>query len=342
MARKQVLAGLALLALLLAAACGSGGAASERKTLRLGHLPNITHATAIAGIEKGLFAKHLRGVDLRVQTFNAGTQAVQGLFAGGLDAAYLGPSPAINAHARSDGRAVRIIAGAASGGAFFLVQPDIESARDLRGKTVSSPQLGNTQDVALRSWLSDQGLRTDLLGGGDVAVQPQENAQILETFRARGIAGAWVVEPWATRMIEEGGGKVLVDERDLWPKGEYVTTHLLVRTVYLKENPEIVERLLRAHLAADAFVRENDDEARRVVNAGVEKITDKALPDHVFDAAWKNLTFTVDPIASSLERSAAEAVALGLLEDVDLQGIYALDPLNDLLAEDGREKVTGL
>jgi NitT/TauT family transport system substrate-binding protein len=338
LAPKRVLAALVL----LLGACGRGGAASERTTLRLGHLPNITHATAIAGIEKGIFAKHLRGVDMRVQTFNAGTQAVQGLFAGGLDAAYLGPSPAINAHARSDGRAVRIIAGAASGGAFFVVQPEIKKARHLRGRTVSSPQLGNTQDVALRSWLADQGLETDLVGGGDVRIQPQENAQILETFRARDIAGAWVAEPWATRMIEEGGGKVLVDERDLWPKGEYVTTHLLVRTGYLKENPQVVERLLGAHLAADTFVRENDDEARSVVNEGIEKITDKALPDDVLDAAWENLTFTVDPIASSLERSAAAGVELGLLEDVDLQGIYALDPLNELLAEDGREPITGL
>ena len=165
------------------------------------------------------------------------------LLAGAIDATYIGPNPSVNAFQQSHG-AVRVVAGAASGGAYLVVKPNIDSAADLKGKKVASPQLGNTQDIALRSWLKQHGLKTDANGGGDVSVIPQDNATTLDTFRQGAIAGAWVPEPWATRLVDEGGGKILVDERTLWPQGQYVTTDLLVSTSFLKAHPDVVKRLL--------------------------------------------------------------------------------------------------
>jgi NitT/TauT family transport system substrate-binding protein len=357
MSRKRLfLVGIVAIGI-LAAACGGGtddpgqvtasgspgaSAAAGGDTLRLGYFPNLTHATAIVGVEKGFFADHLGGTKLETRTFNAGGDAVTALFGESIDASYIGPNPAINAFQKSDGEAIRIIAGATSGGAFLVTKPDVTSAADLRGKKVATPQLGNTQDVALRAWLKDEGLETTTAGGGDVEIVNQENPVSLETFRSGAIDGAWVPEPWATRLVDEGGGKVLVDERDLWPNGRYVTTHLIVRTEYLEQHPEQVKALLEGHVEADAYIRENTDDAKTTVNSGIEKLTTKAIADDVLDEAWDNLTFTVDPVAASLEKSKDDAVALGLLEAVDLSGIYHLGPLNEVLEADGREEVEGL
>jgi NitT/TauT family transport system substrate-binding protein len=293
-------------------------------------------------VEKGFFQKHLGATKLETKTFNAGGDAVTALFGNSIDASYIGPNPAINAFQKSNGEAIRIISGATSGGAFLVTKRDIDSADDLKGKKVATPALGNTQDVALRAWLKENGLETTTSGGGDVEIVNQENSVSLETFRSGDIAGAWVPEPWATRLVEEGDGKVLVDEADLWPNGRYVTTHLIVRTEYLTQHPDTVKALLEGHLEADAFIHDSTDEAKTVVNGGIEKVTTKAIADDVLDAAWKNLTFTVDPVARSLEKSKNDAVALGLLEAVDLKGIYDLALLNALLKAAGREEVEGL
>jgi NitT/TauT family transport system substrate-binding protein len=207
---------------------------------------------------------------------------------------------------------------------------------------VASTQLGNTQDVALRAWLKDNGLSSDTSGGGDVSVTPQANADTLTAFKAGDIDGAWVPEPWASRLVQEGGGHVLVDERDLWPDGDYVTTHLIVLTSFLDEHPDVVKLLLEGHVEASAFVNEHPDEAKSIVNDQIELATDKALAPEVLDAAWANLRFTVDPIASSLQASADDAISLELLDEVDLHGIYALDLLNEVLAAKNEAEVEGL
>ena len=336
---------LALLAAaaLLLGACGGGGGEGEATTLRLGYFPNVTHAPAIVADSRGFIAAALgEEVNLQVQYFNAGPDVIQAMFAEGLDASFIGPNPAINGFAQSGGEAIRIIAGSTSGGAFLVVRPGIETPQDLAGATIATPQLGNTQDVALRAWLVAQGLTSDTAGGGDVSVRPQSNADTLNAFRAGDIDGAWVPEPWATRLILEGGGVVLVDERDLWPDGLYVTTHLIVRTEFLEENPGLVKRLLEGYLAAVRFVQDNPGEAQAITNDGIEAITGARLADATIAGAWQNLTFTWDPIASSLRESADDAVAAGLLDPVDLTGIYALDLLNGLLAEMGEDPVAGL
>jgi NitT/TauT family transport system substrate-binding protein len=320
----------------LVTATAAGGAAADE--VRLGWFPNLTHATAIVGVEKRLFAKELgAGVKLTTATFNAGPAAVESLFSGAIDATYIGPNPAINAFVKSKGQAVRVVAGATSGGAFFVVDPSIHGAADLKGRKVASPQLGNTQDVALRAWLRGAGLKVDLKGASDVQILPQENGQTLDAFKNRQIAGAWVPEPWASRLLLEGGGKVLVDERDLWPDRAYVTTHLLVRAEFLRDHPERVKALLRAHVDAGVWIAAHPDDARQVVNDAIAKITGKPIGAELLAAAWKNLAFTNDPIASSLKKSAQDAQAAGLLDlgGLDLAQIYDLGPLNEVLKERG-------
>jgi NitT/TauT family transport system substrate-binding protein len=352
--RRRWWLALLLPALLLGAACGDDGgsdddAAAGGETsadvpnLRLGYFPNLTHAPALVGVEQGIFEDALEGeASLETSTFNAGPEAVEALFADALDATFIGPNPAINAFAQSEGEAIRIISGSTSGGAFLVVREGIDTPEALAGTTLATPQLGNTQDVALRSWLSEEGYETDEAGGGDVSIQPQANGEALAAFVAGDIDGAWVPEPWATRMVQEGGGKVLVNEADLWPEGEYVTTHLIVRTEYLDENPEAVKALLEGTVDAIDAANDDPEAAKEAANAQLEELTDAALDTEVLDAAWENLTFTADPIATSLQKGAEDAEAVGLLDPVELDGIYDLRPLNEVLEGRGQTAVEEL
>jgi NitT/TauT family transport system substrate-binding protein len=274
-----------------------------------------------------------------LHTFNAGPDVVEAIFSGALDASYIGPNPAINAFVRSSGDAIRIVSGATSGGAALVVRDGIDSPEQLAGARLGSPQLGNTQDVALRAWLAEQGFETDLEGGGDVAVLPQANGDILSAFSTGDLDGAWVPEPWATRMVEEGGGHVLVDERELWPGGEFVTTHLIVGTTFLEEHPDLVRRLLEGQVAANEYVNGDAEEARRIVAEAIGELTGTELDPRIVGLAWENLQFTNDPIASSLATSAQHATSLGLLEEADLDGIYDLTLLNQVLAAAGEAEV---
>ena len=321
---------------------GSGSTATESPTaLRLGYFPNVTHATALVGVQSGIFKSALGPNTLQVKTFSAGPAAVEALFSGGLDATYIGPNPAINAHVQSGGEAIRIISGATSGGASLVVKAAINGPADLKGKKLASPQRGGTQDVALRHWLKDNNLKADLQGGGDVSIVPQENAQTLETFRSGQIDGAWVPEPWAARLVQEGGGKVLVDERTLWADGRFVTTHLIVRAKFLKEHPDAVRRLVEGQVQANELVNGNPAEAQRLVNQAIAGVTGKGIPDAVLQASWKTLEFTNDPIASSLTASADHAHDVGLLDRVSLKGIYDLSVLNEVLRTANQPEVKG-
>src|SRR5512141_1076483 len=330
---------------LLAGACGASGGPSSSTapvTLRLGYFPNVTHAAAVVGVAKGFFTQALGAdVTLDAKTFNAGPDAVTALFGNSLDATFIGPNPAINAFKQSNGEAIRIVAGATSGGAFFVVRDGIHVAADLRGTTIRSPQLGNTQDVALRAWLERQGMTTTAEGGGDVHITPQSNAQNLETFIAGQIDGAWVPEPWATRMIQEGGGHLLVDERDLWPNGQYVTTHLIVRTEFLQQHRDVVKALIKGLLTSTDYVNNSPADAQATVAQAIAQITSTtAMSPSLLAPVWSNLTFTVDPIAASLQKSADDQKALGFIDDANLAGIYDLSVLNEVLREAGRPEVT--
>jgi NitT/TauT family transport system substrate-binding protein len=317
-------------------------AAPLEGSVKLGFFPNVTHAPALVGVGDELFASRLGdGVDLETFTFNAGTEAIEALFAGSIDVTFIGPNPAINGFAQSDGEALRIVSGSTSGGAYLVVKPEITSAEQLAGRTLATPSLGNTQDVALRAWLAEQGFETTPDGGGDVTILPQSNASTLEAFVAGQIDGAWVPEPWATRLVLEGGGTVLVDERDLWPDtdGEYVTTHLIVRTDFLEDHPDLVKAVVEGLADAIETIEADPAAAQATVIEQIEAITDQRPSDEVTAASFENLTFTLDPIAASLRGSADDAVEVGLLEPVDLTGIYDLSLLNEVLAARGLEPI---
>ncbi|MEV5769147.1 ABC transporter substrate-binding protein [Micromonospora sp. NPDC052213] len=326
-----------------AAACGddseSAGGGSGPVTLRLGYFPNITHAPAVVGVEKGIFAEKLgTGVTLETKTFNAGPAAIEAIFSGALDATYIGPNPTVNAFSKSKGEAVRVVSGAASGGVALVVKPGITSVEHLRGRKIATPQLGNTQDVAIRHWLKEKGLTTTKEGGGDVKIIPQENAQTVETFGSGAIDGAWVPEPFVSRLVN-AGGKVLVDERDLWPDGKFVITNLIVSTKFLKAHPDVVKKLVEGQVAANEFVNGKPDEAQQAISDHIGKISGKPLDLKLIKQAWPTLEFTNDPIASSLKTGLDHAVAVGLTQPVSLDGLYDLTYLNEVLKGQGKAEV---
>jgi NitT/TauT family transport system substrate-binding protein len=341
---RRVLALAAAAPLVLGlAACGANASADADSSsagsgtadeLRLGYFANVTHAAALIGVQEGLFEKELGDTKLSTQVFNAGPDVVEAVFAGALDAAYIGPSPAINAFGQSDGEAVRIISGAASGGAQLVVREGIDSPEDLKGTTLASPQLGNTQDVALRTWLTEEGLENSIEGGGDVTIAPTANADTLALFQDGELDGAWLPEPWSSRLVLEADAKVLVDEADLWDNGQFVTTNMIVRTEFLEENPETVAALLRGHVAAVQEAADDADAAKEAVNAGLEAAGGSPLDAEVLDRAWENLEITYEPLAATLEESAKHAFDAGTSEElVELDGIYDLRPLNAILED---------
>ena len=330
---------------LVVTGCGTADASNpDGETLTLGYFPNITHAPALVGVEEGIFADALGGVELSTQTFNAGPDAINALFSGEIDAALLGPNPAVNGWYQSEGEALHIVAGAATQGTGLIVREDITSVDELPGATLATPQLGGTQDVALRWFAEEQGWETDTAGGGAISVMPRENPEIVNAFRNGDIDGAWLPEPHLSALLAEDDTELLVHEPDLWPEndGHYVTTHLVVGADYLDRHPENVEALLRGHVASIDRINDDPEEAQVIADDHLEEITGGRLGAELTASAFDNITFTVDPVAPSLLTGAERAAALGLLDPADLTGIYVLDPLNAILTEGGREPVSGL
>jgi len=319
------------------AAVFSVNAGAEEVTMRIGYFPNITHSQALVGLSRGIFQKEL-GNDVKIDTkvFNAGPSAIEALFAGELDLTYIGPNPAINGYVKSKGEALRIVAGATSGGAGLVVRNDsgIKTSRDFHNRKISSPQLGNTQDVALRSWLKKNGYKLREKGG-DVQVLPTANPDQLTLMLKKEIDGAWTVEPWVSRLIKDGNGKLFLDERTLWPGGEFVTAHIIVSKKFLDAHPDLVKKWLKAHIETTEWINNNLEEAKRTVNAEIKRITTKALPDDIIDSSFKRLKVTYDPIKGSLMGSAKGAYEEGFLGNKmpDLSGIYDLKLLNEVLSE---------
>jgi len=355
MQRALIAAGVAAVTL-LAAGCGSsaggsaasgssggagGSSSGEPVTLKLGFLANITHATALVGVKKGFFTKNLgNGVTLKLTPFSTGTQEATALLAGQLDAAYVGPNPAIKAWQTSDGKLIKIISGAASGGAALVVKKGITSAAQLKGQSLATPSLGNTQDVALRYWLKKQGLSTTQLGGGDVPIKPTTpNSAAVLAFQSGQLAGGWEPAPYDAEMVA-AGGHVLVNEASLWPKGQFVTTNLVVTQSFLAAHPSAVTGLLKGQIEANDFINKNKAAAAAAANGELASVLGKGLKPDILSAAFGEITFTNDPIATSLITDAAHAVAVGLLKPVsNLKGIYDLGPLNKLLQAAGEPTV---
>jgi NitT/TauT family transport system substrate-binding protein len=327
------------------AATGSGGSVAASSGtpaagLRLGYFANVTHTTPIVGVSKGFFAAKLGSTKLTTSIFNAGPAEMTALLGGQLDAAYVGPSAALNAWVKSKGQGLTIVAGAENAGAELVVDSKITSIAQLKGATIADPQLGNTQDVALRFWLSQNGYPTTLQGGGAVKVEPTANATALTLFEQGKIQGAWVPEPWASQLVLQGGGHVLVDEKSLWPGGNFSTTNLVVSNTYLKAHPQTVEALIEGQIAANAWVTANPSQAQTAVNAAIKSLTGKALSDAVIARSWTEENVTDDPEASSLQTSLSHAVTDDLLKQTPLNGIYDLTLLNQALTAAGDPTVS--
>ena len=328
---------ITLTILLLLLATVRTGAQSAPVILRVGYFPNLTHSQGVIGRATGRFEQAL-GSNVRVdwKTFNAGPSVIEALFAGALDLAYIGPNPTIAGYTRSRGEALRVIAGATSGGAALVVRPGarIEKPEDFRGKKIASPQMGNTQDVALRAWLRAHNLQTRERGG-DVQVIPIANPDQLTLFLRGEIDAAWAPEPWASLLIQQASARLFFDERDLWPNRQFVTAHLIVSTSFLRQHPDVLKKWLRTHVELTDWINENTAEAKRILNQQIQKDTGKALPAKVLDESFSRLEITYDPIRSSLLTSAQWSFDAGFLgrERPDLSGLYDLSLLNEVLHE---------
>jgi NitT/TauT family transport system substrate-binding protein len=317
--------------------------ASAQTVIHVGAFPNITHSQAMVGKANGWFEKRMGPkVTIDWKSFNAGPSVIEALFAGAIDMTYIGPNPAISGYVRSNGEALRIVAGATSGGAALVVRSDsgIQKPEDFHGKKVASPQMGNTQDVALRAWLIAHGMKsTDK--GGDVQVIPLANPDQLTLFMKKELDGAWAPEPWATRLIREGNGRLFLDERELWPNGQFVTSHLIVRTQFLKEHPDLVKDWIRAHVEVTEWIGAHLPEAKKLLNIQIKKETGKPLADALLDDAFGRMTVTYDPLRSSLMTAAKSAFDAGFLgrQMPDLSSLYDLSLLNQVLTEKGKKAI---
>jgi NitT/TauT family transport system substrate-binding protein len=323
------------------------GLGTHVKILRLGYFPNINHAQAVIGVGRGDFQKAL-GPDVKLETviFNAGPSAIEALLAKRIDATYVGSNPAINGYVVSDGKGLRIVAGAASAGAVFVVRNDsgVQSPKDIGGKKFASPQLGNTQDIALRKYIQNNGFRTTE-NGGNVTVVPIANPDILTLFLKKEIDGAWVPEPWGARLIKEGNGRIFLDERDLWPDGRFVTANIAVNTDYLKNNPEIIKKLLTAHVDETNWINAHKDDAIKMFNTELKKLTGKTIPEDELRDSLTRMEITYDPLKLSLFKSANNAYDVGLLAKGKprpvLTGIFDVTLLNEVLNEKGLAPIDG-
>lgn len=322
----------------------AGGQASandaQAASLRLGYCDNVTHGPALVGLQRGTFSENLGPTRLATEIFFAGPAVIEALSAGAIDAAFIGPSPAINSYMKSEGASLAIVSGATRGGASLVVRDGITTASDLAGTILATPQLGNTQDVALRSWLAQQGYETMLDGSGDVTVQPSENAQTLSLFATGKVDGAWLPEPWASRLIIEAGAHELVNEADLWPDGKFPTTVLVVSRDFLQKYPTTVAKLVAANDQVITWMNDNPVEAGELINAQLTADTGKALPGDVLARALSRLTFTTDPDVAAFEKLKAAAVSLKLTRDGSLAGLFQLDALNAVLAASGRDTIS--
>lgn len=313
---------------------------AQTTVIRVGAFPNVTHAQPMIGKANGWFERAMGpGVKIEWHSFNAGPSAIEALFAGAVDMTYVGPNPAINGYLRSNGDALRIIAGATSGGAALVVRGDsgINKPQDFHGKRIASPQMGNTQDVALRAWLKSQGLKTRDKGG-DVTVMPIANPDQLTLFLKKEIDAAWAPEPWASRLVHDAGGRIFLDERTLWPQGRFLTTELVVSTKFLQSHPDLVKNWLRAHVELTDWINTHPAEAKQILNQEIQRETGKALAPAVLNDSFSRLQVTYDPLRQQLLRAAQLAFDAGFLgrQMPDLSRIYDLTLLDQVLTGEGK------
>ncbi|MCF6157565.1 MAG: ABC transporter substrate-binding protein [wastewater metagenome] len=318
----------------------SGFACSRRtdtSTIRVGYFPNITHAQAVLGLSDGTFASHLGpGIKIEATIFNAGPSIIEAVFSGDIDIAYVGPSPAINGYVRSGGKAFKMVSGAVSGGALFVIKPNsgIKKAADLSGKRIASPQLGNTQDIALREYMRKNGLKPKERGG-TVNILPLRNPDILNLFMRGQIDGAWVPEPWGTRLLREAHGEIFFDESTFWDDGQFCTTLIIVRKDFLERHPDWIRLWLAAHVEVTHWINQYPKEAKEKISDRIKVISGIYFPKEIIDEAFARLRITYDPIVPSLFSYAEMAYNAGFLGDrmPEISEMVDLSLLNEVLGK---------
>ncbi|WP_329373811.1 aliphatic sulfonate ABC transporter substrate-binding protein [Streptomyces sp. NBC_00669] len=327
------------------APAAAGGSASAKKLstdeVKIGYFPNLTHATALVGLKEGFFQQELGSTKIKQSTFNAGPAEIEALNAGSIDIGWIGPSPSINGYTQSKGSDLKIISGSASGGVKLVVNPKkIKTIADLKGKKIATPQLGNTQDVALLNFIRSKGWKVDAQSGkGDVSVVRTDNSLAPQAYASGSIDGAWVPEPTASKLVDEGA-KVLLDESTLWPNKQFVITNVIVSQKFLKAHPDVVEAVLRGSVKTNAWINANPDKAKADANTQIKALTQKSLPASQLDPAWKSIQVLDDPLADTAKAEAEHAVSAGLLKAPKLDGIYDLTLLNKVLKEQGKPTVS--
>ena len=336
--RSAILAGIGVI--LLAIAVGitfDAGKINSENTLRVAYFPNIGHAIPIVGMEKGLFEDNLRNVtEIEPKIFDSGPQVIESLFAKSIDLAYVGPGPAINGFLKSEHHDVVILSGAASGGASFIVHPDseISSVDDFEGKRIAAPQIGNSQDVSLRNYLFENGLKPHEKGGSVVVLNIQ-NPDIYTLFTKGEIDAAWVPEPWATILVQELDGKRLFYEEELWPEEKFASVLLIGRQEYVLDNPKVVSNWLESHQQTTSWINNNPQKTRIIFNEFMQNHMGQALSDDVIDEALVNLEITTDSVNDSIYTFAKRADSLGYLgrSGYSLDGIFFDTASNESLEE---------
>jgi len=347
--KRSVLVLAAAAGVIGVSACGSADASSAAAassgpvTIRLGYRPNLTDAPDVVGVANGYFTRALgANVTLKPQTFNAGPDEITALFGGGLDMAFVGPSPTINGFIKSHGQALRIIAGDVIGGAELVVRPaaGISTAADLRGKRIATPQLGNTQDVALRVYLANSGLHTSVQGGGDVTITNADNSTIVTEFQQGRIDAAWVPEPYASKIVDEAGGKVFLNEASLWPDGKFPTVQLVAATGFLQAHPDVVSKFIKGLLDTMKWMNANPEQAKAAANSALLALAVKPIKPNTLNDAWSHLVFSPDPLAAAMNTEGQNLVTAGFAQTVKLHGILDLRLLNKLLQQQGQPAIS--
>lgn len=329
-------AGLAVVIAIIIVSTNLSQEVTAENKVRAAFFPNINHIVPIVGMENGIFSKNLEGIEMEIRLFDSGPQVIESMFANSVDIAYIGPGPAINGFLQSKNNGIQIISGAASSGVSFVVNPEsqIKSAKDLNGKKIAAPLIGNTQDVSLRTYLYENGLKP-ADKGGSVYVFNLENAEIYTLFAKGDIDGAWVTEPWASRLVLELGGIRLFNEEDLWPQKQFASVVLIARNDYIKNHPEIVSKWLKAHTETVNWINENPDQSKIIFNQFLKKILGKSLKDEVINEAFSHIQVTTDPNIDSIYIFAERAYSVGYLgrHGYNLDGIFYDTKLAENLAE---------
>ncbi|BAJ27806.1 putative aliphatic sulfonate ABC transporter substrate-binding protein [Kitasatospora setae KM-6054] len=323
-----------------APAASASGAKLSADTVKIGYFANLTHGTALVGLKQGIIQQELGGTKIKTQVFNAGPAEIEALNAGSIDIGWIGPSPSINGYTQSGGKSLKIISGSASGGVKLVVNPDkIKTLDDLKGKKLATPQLGNTQDVALLNYLSEKGYKVDAqTGDGDVKVLRTDNKVTPDAYKSGSIDGAWVPEPTASKLVSLGA-KVLLNEKDVWPDKKFVITNIIVSQKFLTEHPDVVEAVLRGSVKTNAWIKANSDQAKTAANEQIKADAGNALDAAILDPAWQDIDFIDDPLANTLQAEADHAVTAGLLKKPNLAGIYDLTLLNKVLKANNQPAV---